>query len=88
MREPALDPELRALRKAWASQWAIWRARRDGDPPGAPTGSFMATRLDEDAGPDRTLMCASAERLDAALREQRVLAARGCGPVNAICGLG
>lgn len=88
MESPTPDPELQALRKTWAPAWCIWRARRDTDPPDVHAGDFVATRVDEDAGPHRTVMGGTAAELDAALREQRTLATRACGPLNPICGLG
>jgi hypothetical protein len=64
------DPELAALREEWAPAWSIWRARRSDDPPGVFAGEFVATRLDDAAGSDRTVMQPSAVELDAVLRRQ------------------
>jgi hypothetical protein len=68
------DPELTHLQEVWSAAWAIWRARRSCDPPGVHNGDFVATRIDEEAGPDRTVMAATAEEMDQALRRQRDLA--------------
>jgi hypothetical protein len=47
--------------------WYFWRAVRcDGEPR-----SWMATRTDPNAGPDPTVMADTAEKLRAALEEQR-----------------
>jgi hypothetical protein len=76
------DPDLLALQQAWSPSWRIWRARRSMDPPGVFEGDFMATRMHDDAGPDRTVMCSTAAELDAALREQRELAEQGTAPLS------
>lgn len=70
------DPELEALREEWSPQWSIWRARRIDDPPGTFSGELVATRLQDTAGADRTVMRPTAAELDAALRQQEHLAAR------------
>jgi hypothetical protein len=82
MASPSPDPELRALQKAWAPAWSIWRARRTLDPPGIHDGDFIASRMDDEAGPYRTVMCSTADELDAALREQREPAKRGMSPLD------
>jgi hypothetical protein len=64
------DPELQALQEEWSPAWKIWRARRSSDPPGVFAGDFVATRLDDEAGSDRTVMQATAAELDAMLRRQ------------------
>lgn len=71
------DPELEALQEEWAPAWMIWRARRSDDPPGARTGEFVATRLQDEAGAERTVMRATAAELDAVLRQQKELAEQG-----------
>jgi hypothetical protein len=71
------DPALLTLQEAWSPFWRIWRARRTLDPPGIYDGDFVATRMDDEAGPDRTVMTATAEEMEAALRHQRDLATRG-----------
>jgi hypothetical protein len=64
------DPELQALQEEWAPAWKIWRARRSTDPPEVYEGEFVATRLDHEAGSDRTIMQPTAAELDAVLRQQ------------------
>jgi hypothetical protein len=76
------DPELRALQDRWTPAWKVWRARRSLDPPGVYDGEFVATRMDEKAGPDRTIMCPTSEELDAALREQQEIAESGTTPLR------
>ncbi|MGI8336298.1 hypothetical protein ACRYCC_40685 [Actinomadura scrupuli] len=56
--------------------WRVWRPRRrDGRP-----SSWAATRHDESAGVDPTVIADTAAQLRAALAEQRDLAERGGRP--------
>jgi hypothetical protein len=79
------DPELRALQEAWAPAWHVWRARRTSDPPGIRRGDFVASRMDDAAGPHPTVMQPTAGQMDTALREQRELAASGMPPPSVGC---
>jgi hypothetical protein len=47
--------------------WHVWRARRRDDKP----ASWIATRLEESAGIDATVMMSTAEQLREALADQR-----------------
>lgn len=64
--------QLKALRAEVAGMWRIWRGQLDGEPR-----SWCATRLEESAGVDPTVICPTVEALRAELVRQRDLAAAG-----------
>lgn len=64
------DAELINMREKWSGAWRIWRARRVGDVGDERSGDYVASRMDPDAGVDRTVMDASLTRLDVLLKVQ------------------
>jgi hypothetical protein len=71
---------LKKLRSDWKDQWHIWRSVGSRKVPGGyekVPGDWCATRLDESAGPDLTVMCNTAVDLEAALRDQADRVANG-----------
>jgi hypothetical protein len=74
------DSELAQLREKWEPAWRIWRARLLRDADGRRTGDYVASRMDDAARAEPTVMMPTAAELDAALTEQQDRAARGMRP--------
>lgn len=68
----AADSELALLREKWEPAWRVWRARRLD---GRRTGDYVASRMEDAAGVDPTIIEPTAAGLDAALTEQAERAA-------------
>jgi hypothetical protein len=64
------DVELINMREKWSGAWHIWRARRAGDVGDERSGDYVASRMDPDAGADRTVMDPSLTGLDVLLTVQ------------------
>lgn len=64
------DAELINMREKWSGAWRIWRARRAGDVCDERSGDYVASRMDPDAGVDRTVMDPSLTALDMLLQVQ------------------
>jgi hypothetical protein len=73
----AVDTELVALQDRWSPGWKIWRARRSVDPADIHEGSFVASRMEDDAGVVRTLVQKTAEAMHTALEAQARAVANG-----------
>jgi hypothetical protein len=68
------------LRSDWKDRWHIWRSVGSRKIPGGykkVLGDWCATRLDESAGLDLTVMCNTAVALEAALHDQADRVANG-----------
>jgi hypothetical protein len=63
---PSPDPELTRLQQKWSPEWLVWRSRNSAGEP----NEWCATRHGEGGEYSRTLMEPTAERLEAALRDQ------------------
>jgi hypothetical protein len=64
------DAELINMREKWSGAWRIWRARRVRDVGEERSGDYVASRMDPDAGADRTVMDRSLTALDVLLQIQ------------------
>jgi hypothetical protein len=65
-------PELARLQQAWSPEWLVWRSRNTAGEP----NEWCATRHGEGREFSMTLMERSADKLEAALCEQRELTGR------------
>lgn len=74
------DAELINMREKWSGAWRIWRARRSEDVGDERSGDYVASRMDPDAGVDRTVMDPSLTRLDVLLEVQAEAAQTGRQP--------
>ena len=75
-----VDDVLADIRKKHPG-WSIWRARRRGDGlEGVPTGSYVASRLDDGAGTAPTVMADTPAELAEALEQQADIVAAGGEP--------
>jgi hypothetical protein len=64
------NAELINMREKWSGAWRIWRARRTGDVADERSGDYVASRMDPNAGADRTVMDPSLTALDVLLQVQ------------------
>jgi hypothetical protein len=66
MTKPVTTDQLEELRAEFAGRWRIWRSQRDGVP-----ASWCASIRDPSAGVDSLVMEGTADKLRAALIDQR-----------------
>jgi hypothetical protein len=72
---------LEKLQNDWKGRWHIWRSVGSKKLPSGESvvglNCWMATRITAEAGPHTTVMCDTAEGLEAALEKQKALLTKG-----------
>ncbi|WP_433174175.1 hypothetical protein [Actinoallomurus sp. CA-150999] len=66
------------LQAKWGRSWLIWRGRHGIH----ESGDWIASRINDTAGPDPTVMRDSAAALNEALHRQERMARRGVQPLT------
>lgn len=76
------DADLQDLQAKWGRGWKIWRGRRAGDIGDERTGDWIASRMEDGAGVDPTVIKSTPGELNEALQQQLAYVAEGRKPTT------